>query len=443
MIYLRGRPDDYDAWAELGCAGWGWQDVFPYFRAMERNSRDADAWHGRDGSLQVSDCLSNIAADRLFIAAGSQSGLTEIIDFNANFGEGLGQFQFTQYWDGSRKGERCSASAAFLDPLPAHQKPHIKTGMLVDRLLVEDGRVTAVVCLEGAMLITLTPRHEIILCAGTFGSPAVLQRSGFGDAEHLRSIDVHVHDDKPGIGANLQDHLQCGLHYKCKDKRFMGLNPAGILELLGAALHWRKSGGGWGSTCFTQSGGYWKTSPDVPLPDIQCHFFSGIVRDHGNRLTPSRGFSGHVYVLDPASRGSVRISTADASIGPVIDPNYLESPDDLRRTRIGLKRLQSIFDQPAFQETQPTAIASIAGMNDDAVDDFIRSNADTAYHPAGTCRMGADKASVVDPELRFKCADGLRIADASVMPRIIRSNTTAACMMIGERAAEFAINTLR
>ena len=439
MIYLRGRPADYDAWKELGCAGWGWQDVLPFFKRSENNGRGSNPWHGSDGHLQVSDCLSNTAADDLFLEAASQAGLGEIHDPNADFGEGASRFQFTQFWRDERKGERCSAANAFLDPLPRNRKPNFQSGLVVDRLELTEGRVDTVRCLRGGQKVSFKARYEVLLCAGAFGSPTILQRSGIGPASALKQLGIDVIFHAPEVGANLQDHLQCGLHYQCNDPRFMGLNPSGFLELLRSALAWRKTGEGWGSTCFTQSGVYWKSDPAMMLPDIQCHFFSGIVRKHGNKLHPSRGFSGHIYVVNPDSRGTVRISHKNPDHALLIDPNYLSCDGDMERTRMGLRRLQGIFNQPAFKTLNPLAIASIDGFDDSSVDEFIRVNADTAYHPVGTCRMGDDEQSVVDPKLRARDLAGLRIADASIMPRIIGSNTNAACMMIGERAADFAL----
>ncbi|MEO0495896.1 MAG: GMC family oxidoreductase N-terminal domain-containing protein, partial [Pseudomonadota bacterium] len=291
MIYLRGRPQDYDGWEALGCAGWAWADVLPVFHSLERATDSADGPYGRDGPIHISRCQSDIGADKLFFDAAAEAGFALIDDLNGHFTEGVGPFRFTQYADVGRAGGRCTA-AAFFEACPAGLRPHIETRMSVDRLLVKDGRTVGVVGYRGEKTYDYRARHEVILAAGVFGSPSILQRSGFGPPDMLRALGIDVRKPMREIGANLQDHLQCGLHYECRDRRFIGLTPGGIFDLLKAALQWSKGGQGWGSTCFTQSGGYWKTGTTLELPDVQCHFFSGIVRDHGNRLHFSRGYSG-------------------------------------------------------------------------------------------------------------------------------------------------------
>lgn len=219
----------------------------------------------------------------------------------------------------------------------------------------------------------------------------------------------------------------------------MGLTPSGITELAAAALAWQRTGKGWGSSTFTQSGGFLKSDETRQVSDLQCHFFSGIVQDHGNTLHAKRGYSAQVYVLDPASRGQVEIASADPQAPLSIVPNYFADPNDLRRTRQGLKRLQHLLEAPAFAALGAKPVMDISGMDDTQIDTFVRTNADTAYHPVGTCRMGVDQNAVVDPTLKVRGISGLRIADASIMPRLISSNTNPAAIMIGIRAADLIL----
>ncbi|MFS4582475.1 GMC family oxidoreductase [Phaeobacter sp. C3_T13_0] len=440
MIYLRGRPDDYDRWLSMGNRGWGWNDVRPVFESFERpdgdiNSVDADDNFG----VAVSICRSHSGADEIFFSGAKERGLRRLNQREIPNCEAVFPFRFSQYGSGQFAGRRCSSADAFLHSLPREQRPHVFCNTLVDYLAIAQGKATHVMCRRGRNTLRLGARQEIILCAGAFGSPAILQRSGVGPAKLLKKCGVEIVRDMSEVGQNLQDHLQCGLHYSCRDNRFMGLTPGGVLDLAKAIWTWRKMGRGWGSSTFTQSGGYLKSDENRALPDLQCHFFSGIVRDHGNRLHAARGYSAHVYVVDPDSRGSVEIASSNVRTPPRITPNYLSHLNDLRRTRVGLKRLQHILDAPAFRALDPAAIADIRGFNDPEIDTFIRSNADTAYHPVGTCRMGCDTNSVVDNNLRLRGIEGVRIADASIMPRIVSSNTNAASIMIGIQAAEFIL----
>ncbi|MEM1376069.1 MAG: GMC family oxidoreductase N-terminal domain-containing protein [Pseudomonadota bacterium] len=439
MIYIRGRPQDYDAWEALGCTSWGWADVLPVFRALEKGIDDDHQIYGGEGPIHISKCQSRTEADAIFLDAAVEAGLTHLDDFNASAAAGVGPFRFTQFSDGDRAGHRCSA-AEFINALPADNRPQVETGVVVKRLLLDQNKVVGVVGHRRNHTVFYRARYEVVLAAGTFGSPTILQRSGFGQPEKLKSLGINVRKSMTEIGANLQDHLQCGLHYKCNDDRFMGLTPRGMLELFSAARQWKKTGKGWGSTCFTQSGGFWKTKPDLELPDVQCHFFSGVVRDHGNRLHLTRGYSAHVYILNPASRGYIEITSKDHTLAPQIDPQYLSEPDDLDRLAMALKQLQNILNQPSFRALLPRPIADVAALDPEQIRNYIREHADTAYHPVGTCRMGNDEDAIVDPQLRFRGALGLRIADASIMPKIISANTNSASMMIGCRAAAFALN---
>ncbi|MEP5729549.1 MAG: GMC family oxidoreductase N-terminal domain-containing protein [Sulfitobacter sp.] len=437
MIYMRGRPKDFDQWADLGCHGWAWQDVLPYFLKSENNSRRRSEHHGNFGPLQVTDNLSESDADTLYLKAAQQAGLSENTDFNVDFNEGAGRFQVTQFWQGENRGERCSTYAAFIKPFLNRPNLHIEANVDVERVLFLENRATTVVALRDGAHLHLEARAEIILSAGTFGSPAILLRSGLGAGEHLQNLNIPVTRDRPQVGQNLQDHVQCGLHYACQDRRFMGLTPSGVLQLGKAALRWSKKRSGWGSTGFTQSGAFLKSGPDRELPDLQCHFFSGIVRAHGNQLHMRRGFSAHVYVLDPASRGSVSLASPYSMDVPVIDPAFLTVDDDMVRTARGLRRLHDILKQPALSALKPKEISTIEGLNGNDIRRYIAKEADTAYHPVGTCRMGSDEDAIVDLQLRVQGVDGLRVADASIMPRIISGNTNACAIMIAERAADF------
>lgn len=437
MIYIRGHPDDYDQWADNGCDGWSWKDVFPYFLKSENNQNKQDQYHGSLGELHVGDSVTPNEADDLFLKAAQEAGYSLNEDFNGTDNIGCGHYQLTQFHDDQRSGTRCSTAAAFIIPNLKRKNLTILSGAIVDKLEIEDRRAVAVIIHHGKQQKILKARKEIVLSAGSFGTPSILLRSGIGPAEELKALGIKPIFDKRDVGKNLQDHLQCALHYQLNDKRFMGITPSGIVDLMKAVWRWRKNGKGLAATSFTESGAFLKSSKTLERPDLQVHFFRGLVEDHGRKLHFKRGFSAHVCTLHPESCGEVHLSSPDPMAKPIIDPNYLATTRDENQLVIGMKKLFEICEAQPFKTIGAKALQNINIKNDDEILTYIRASADTAYHPVGTCRMGKDEHAVVDNQLKVRGIESLRVADASIMPSIISGNTNAACIMIGERVAEF------
>ncbi len=434
MLYIRGHQQDYDEWAALGCHGWSWNEVLPWFRKAEDNIRGADALHGRGGPLQVCDQNWARPINLAFIKAAEQCGYRHNDDFNGPSQEGVGLYQATQFWQGPKRGERCSASAAYLHDVMHRRNLTITTGAHVTRILVEQGRAVGVVYRQGSEERTIRAGREVILAAGALQSPHILMLSGIGPADHLRQHDIPVILDQPGVGANLQDHLDYTMIFRSADTDLFGLSLKATRDLLQAANEWRAERlGHLRSTC-AESGGFLKTDASLDRPDIQLHFLVGMVDDHVRKMHWGHGYSAHVCVLRPHSRGTVRLASADPFAAPLIDPAFLSDPRDLTTLRKGARRMSEIMAAPALARYRGRELYP-AGESDSNLNAAIRARADTIYHPVGTCRMGSDAAAVVDPDLKFNGIEGLRVVDASVMPRLIGGNTNAPVIMMAEKTA--------
>ncbi|MEO0999128.1 MAG: GMC family oxidoreductase N-terminal domain-containing protein [Pseudomonadota bacterium] len=437
MVYIRGQREDYDGWAAEGCAGWGWDDVLPYFKKSELNHRGGDDLHGADGPLHVGDLLAPSPANEAFFAAAESLQIRRNDDFNGPEQEGVGYFQVTQFRGGEKNGERCSAAAAYLHPVMEERANlTVLTKTHVARIVVEEGRAVGADILETGGRRRLNARKEVILAAGAFGSPQILQLSGIGDPEDLAAHGIDVVHALPGVGKNLQDHLDFILAFKSGRRELAGMTFGGVADMMRAGLHWRKGGEGPATTNFAESGGFLKSSPDLDRPDLQLHFVIGIVDDHSRKTHFSRGYSAHVCVLRPESRGTVTLASTDPKAAPAIDPRFLSDERDAAALLAGVKQLREIMAAPAFEPWRGEQLYLKGNEDDAALMDHIRSRADTIYHPVGTCRMGVDEMAVVDPELRVRGIAGLRIVDASVMPRIVSGNTNAPTIMIAEKAAD-------
>lgn len=433
MIYIRGQHADYDTWAAMGCPGWAWSDVLPYFRKAEHNERGSDAWHGRDGPLNVADLRSPSVFSRRFVEAAQQAGLVANIDFNAATQEGAGLYQVTQ-----RGGERCSAAKAYLTPHLQRPNLHVMTGVTVDRVGLVDGVARQVHVLRNGVAQTLTARREIILSAGAFQSPAILMRSGIGPAAHLQDLGIHVLCDLPGVGANLHDHPDVVLLAEAPGHtELFGLSLKGAWKTFKAILQWRRQRTGMLTSNFAEAGAFFKSAADQAYPDIQLHFVVGKLIDHGRKPSIGHGYSLHVCLLQPRSRGRVQLADRHPDSMPLIDPQFLVDPQDMASLIAGVRQAQRILAQPALAAHGRERAASASALTDAQLEQWIRENADTIYHPVGTCRMGQDDLAVVDPELRVHGVPGLRVVDASVMPRIVSGNTNAPTIMLAERAADF------
>ncbi len=432
MVYIRGNAWDYDNWAAMGCTGWAYDDVLPYFKKAEANQRGADDYHGTGGPLFVSDLISPNPASHAFVEAASEMQLRRNDDFNDDTQDGFGFYQVTQ-----RDGERWSAARAYVEPIREQGNFAIRTDTVVEKLVIEQGRVTGVRVKRGRRSEMLYAKRGVILSAGAFNSPQILMLSGVGPGAHLQERGIPVALDRPEVGGNLQDHLDYVSGWETESDVPIGGTLKGTLRMAAAILEHRRSRTGAMTTCYAEAGGFWKVMPDAPAPDVQWHFVPAVLEDHGREKIKEHGFSLHACVLRPESRGTVRLGSRRATDAPVIDPNFLDDERDLAVLRAGVRLSHRIAEAPALQEYGPTDRHPIDLDNDDELDNLIRERADTVYHPVGTCRMGGDKDSVVDPTLKVRGLDGLWIADASVMPKIVSGNTNAPSIMIGERCADF------
>ncbi len=437
MIYVRGQPADYDHWAqEAGNPGWGWAEVLPYFLRAEHNERGANAWHATGGPLNVADLQLPHRVARAFVEAGVQAGHLRNADFNGASQEGVGLYQVTH-----RGGERFSAAKAYLTPHRSRPNLRVETGARATRILFDGAggrRAVGVEFLQGGALHTVRARREVLLSAGALLSPQLLMLSGIGPAAQLQRHGIAVRHDLPGVGEHLHDHpdvVQVMDTPALTD--LFGLSLAGARNLLGGVREWRARRTGLLTTNFAEAGGFIKSRPEEAAPDLQLHFVIAKLLDHGREWSWGHGYSCHVCLLQPRSRGRVTLASADPHALPLVDPAFFADADDLRRMVQGVRRMREILVQPALSALGGRELARSAGaQSDEQIARFIARHADTVYHPVGSCRMGPGPLDVVDAQLRVHGVQGLRVVDASVMPRIVSGNTNAPTIMIAEKAVD-------
>jgi choline dehydrogenase-like flavoprotein len=436
MIYARGHPADYDHWAAQGNPGWAWDDVLPYFKRAEHNARGADAFHGDDGPLQVMDLAHPNPFSPRFVQAGQQAGYAVNPDFNGASQEGVGLYQVTH-----QNGERFSAAKAYLAPNRARPNLHVFTGAHATRILLERKRAVGVEFLHDGQLKQLKARREVLLCAGALQSPQILMLSGIGPHAHLLENGIATLHDLPGVGQNLHDHVDVVQVVDAPQaKELFGLSLSGMVRALQGIWEWRQHRSGLLTSNFAEAGGFIKSQASEPIPDLQLHFVVGKLIDHGRKTVFGHGYSCHVCLLRPHSRGSVQLASRDPLAPPLVNPNFLGERDDMERLVRGFKLMRHLLAQPALAAHGGRELAvSAAAQTDAQIEYFIRDHADTIYHPVGSCRMGNGALDVVDAQLRVRGLDALRVVDASIMPRIVGGNTNAPVMMIAEKAADMIL----
>ncbi len=427
QIYTRGNALDYDEWRQAGCTGWGYDDILPYFRKAEDNDTHANRYHGQGGPLGVSQPRAPLPICDAYFAAAAQLGIPRNLDMTGEVQDGVGFYQLTQ-----KNYRRSSTATAYLRPAERRANLSVLTGAQVLRIVVDQGRATGV-DLAGQGIVRA---GEVILSAGAIGSPRLLQLSGIGPADHLRNLGLPVVLDQPGVGANLQDHVDLFVIAECTGPHTYDRFAKPHLSALAALQYLLTRKGPVASSLF-ETGGFWYADPNARSPDIQLHLGLGSGIEAGVAAMAQGGVTLNSAYLRPRSRGTVRLASADPLAAPLIDPNYWADPYDREMSIRGLKLARDIMRQDALK---PFVLAErLPGPDVQTDEDYFNyacAHAKTDHHPAGTCRMGSDPAAVVDPQLRFNGIAGLRVVDASIMPSVVSSNTNAATIMIAEKAAD-------
>lgn len=434
LLYVRGQPQDYDRWAELGNSGWSYDEVLPYFKKSEDNQRGADQYHGIGGPQKVSDLRLRRPIAEQFIKAATEQGIPFNEDYNGEIQEGVGYFQQTAY-----NGFRWSTARSFLRPAKNRANLSILTKAQVSRLLFEGKRVTGIEYRRGGQLHTALAKSEVVLSAGAINSPQILQHSGIGDPDILAAAGVETRHDLPGVGKNLQDHLQIRLVFETSERTLNDElnNP---LKQFKVGLQYFLTRTGPLTLAASQVTIFTKSSADIARPDIQFHMQPLSADKPGDGVHPFSAFTASVCQLRPHSRGEIRITSSDPFAYPEIHPNYLSDQRDCEVAVNGIKVARGIAGAPALKSRIiRERVPGSEYQSDEELLDAARKFSQTIYHPTSTCKMGQDNMAVVDAQLRVHGIEGLRVADASIMPEIVSGNTNAPTIMIGEKAADMIL----
>ncbi|MDX2235524.1 MAG: choline dehydrogenase [Hyphomonadaceae bacterium] len=433
MIYIRGHARDYDDWRQMGLTGWAYRDVLPYFKKSEHNEAGGDAWRGEGGPLWVSRPPSGEPLRKAFIQAGVAAGHLRTRDFNGFQQEGVGDYHLT-----IKNGVRWNTASAYLRPALERGNLTVLSNAHATRVIIEKGRAVGVefAAGPGKPVQRAMADGEVLLAAGAFQSPHLLLLSGVGPADDLKAHGLTVHADLPDVGRNLQDHLDLSIITECAKPITLYTRTKGVKQLL-VGMQYMASATGPGATNHLHCGGFLRTRPELDRPDIQLHFINAMMVDHA-RVKPDRdAFTIHTCQLRPESRGDIRLASADPFAAPLVDPNYLATEMDRRTLRDSVRMVRDIVAQkPLDPYRGPEFFPGPDVRTDAEIDAFVRQKAETIYHPVGTCRMGVDARAVVDPALRVRGVEGLRVIDASVMPTLVGGNTNAPTIMIAEKAAD-------
>jgi len=434
MIYIRGHARDYDRWRQMGCEGWSFADVLPYFKRAEANESGGDEFHGGDGPLHVSNGRSANPLFRAFVEAGLEAGHARTDDFNGFQQEGFGPYQLT-----IKDGRRWSAASAYLRPALARPNLTIESNAHVARVLFEGKRAAGVEFVRKKQTVQARASREVILSGGAVNTPQVLMLSGIGDGDILKRFGIGVVSNLKGVGKNLQDHLDCSIQYECTQPITL-YSQANPLSAAKTGLQYLLFGSGLATGQGLESGAFLKSRPDLETPDLQFHFIAALMYDHTRRKADRHGFMAHVCQLRPESRGYISIKSSDPFAAPIIQPNYLEAEEDRRAMREGVRLARAVFAQKAFDPYRgPEMMPGAPVQSDEQIDAFVRKTAETIYHPVGSAKMGKDEGCVVDAQLRVYGVEGLRVVDASVMPALVSGNTNAPTIMIAEKASDMIL----
>jgi choline dehydrogenase len=439
LLYVRGQHEDYDRWRQRGNAGWGYDDVLPYFRKAENQQRGADKYHGAGGPLPVSDWRHADPLSEAFVVAAAETGIPTNPDFNGASQEGAGFFQTT-----TQRGRRASTAYSYLRPAKSRSNLRVETSALAQRILFEGRRARAVEYRQGDALRTARARKEILVSGGAYNSPQLLQLSGVGPAALLKQHGIDIVLDAPGVGNDLQDHLQVRLVTRCSQPVTLNDIVNHPVRRVMAGARYAAFRRGPLTIAAGTSGAFFKTNPRLATPDIQIHFLPFSTDRMGEKLHSFSAFSASVCQLRPESRGSLRIRSADPAVPPEIRINYLATETDRTAFIEGFKILRQIMAAPALK---PYAVDEILPgskvTSDEDILAFCRKTGSTVYHPTSTCRMGSDPLAVVDQRLRLRGIEGLRVVDASVMPDLMSGNTNAPTIMIAEKASDMILEDAR
>ena len=440
MVYTRGNRADFDHWADLGNSGWAYDDVLPYFRKAEDNAQFSGPFHGVGGPLGVTYAPDENPIRAVFLEAARQAGLPICEDFNGASQEGLGLYQATM-----RAGERCSAARAYLEPVIA-QRPNLRVELHAQatRVVFEGKRAVGVEYRQHGRDLMVRAGAEVILSAGVFQSPQLLMLSGVGDPVSLAQHGIEVVHAAPAVGRHLHDHPDFVFAYASDAPYMLGFSFAEAPALAAGFAEFEERRTGPLASNVAICGGFLKSRPDLPTPDLQLHFGGAIIDDHGRRQHWGGGFSCHVALLHPKSRGQVSLASRDPFEAPLIDPNFLGEPEDLERMVEAFKLTRRLMDTPVLRALRTRDLFTEHVDTDDDIRAFLRDRVDTVYHPVGACRMAPSATDgVVDPELRAYGLESLRVVDASVMPRVVSANTNATTIMIAEKAADLICSGLK
>ncbi|MBR0870500.1 choline dehydrogenase [Bradyrhizobium tropiciagri] len=439
LLYVRGQHEDYDRWRQHGNAGWGYDDVLPYFKRAEDQQRGADKYHGAGGPLPVSDWRHHDPLSEAFVHAAAEAGIPTNPDFNGASQEGAGFFQTT-----TRRGRRSSSARSYLRPALTRGNLRVETSALAQRILFDGKRASAVEYKQNGQPRRVRARKEVLVSSGAYNSPQLLQLSGVGPADLLKQHGIDVVLDAQGVGNDLQDHLQVRIVTRCLQRVTLNDVVNNPLRRIWAGAHYAALRRGPLTIAAGTSGAFFKTNPRLASPDIQIHFIPFSTDKMGENLHPFSGFTASVCQLRPESRGTLRIRSADPGAPPEIRINYLATETDRRAFIDGMRILRKILAAPALKAYSAEEVYPGAKVvSDDDLLEFCRSTGSTVYHPTSTCRMGNDPLAVVDQRLKVRGIEGLRVVDASIMPDLMSGNTNAPTIMIAEKASDMILEEAR